>query len=177
VHLLLDVDGVLVPFPARDHSTPATHTPHLVHPTGHPGPVRIWLDPGHGPLIARALGTGLFTPVWCTSWRQDASALIGPLLGLPPFGHIDLPRLPLTTSHPDGYLWKRDHVAHWLSAAPLVWIDDDFTALDHAWAAHRTAAGLPTLLIQPDPRVGLRPEHLAAATAWASALTTPTEAT
>ncbi|MDH6125787.1 hypothetical protein [Kitasatospora sp. GP82] len=39
--------------------------------------------------------------------------------------------LPITTSHPDGYLWKRNHVADWLATAPAVWIDDDFTPLDH----------------------------------------------
>jgi hypothetical protein len=170
------VDGVLVPFPSHDHSIPATHNPHLVHPTGHPGPVRIWLNPDHGPLLTGILNSGLFRPLWCTSWRHDAPGLIGRPLGLPPFGHIDLPRLPLTTSHPDGYLWKRDHVAAWLDDTPVAWIDDDFTPLDYDWADRRTASGFPTLLIQPDPHIGLRPEHLTTATAWATALTTPGQA-
>ncbi|MFF5436421.1 hypothetical protein [Streptomyces achromogenes] len=114
--------------------------------------------------------TGLVTPVWCTSWRQDATTLIGPLLDIPPLPHVDLPRPRITTSHPNGYLWKRDHVDGWLGDAPAVWIDDDFTDLDHSWAAERTTSGVPTLLVQPDPHVGLRAEHLAATRAWASRL-------
>ncbi|OXY87467.1 hypothetical protein BEK98_43855 [Streptomyces diastatochromogenes] len=39
---------------------------------------------------------------------------------LPPFPHIDLPRPHITTSHPNGYLWKRDRVDAWLAGAPVV---------------------------------------------------------
>lgn len=111
-HLLLDIDGVLIPFPAADGSTPHTHRCHDVLPAGRAtdDPVTVWLNPAHGPLIRGLLETGLAAPAWCTSWRQDAPRLIGPLLGLPAFPHLDLPRLPITTSHPNGYLWKRDYV-------------------------------------------------------------------
>lgn len=112
--------------------------------------------------------TGL-APVWCSSWRADASGLIGSRLGLPAWPHVPLPRLPLTTSHPDGYLWKRDHVAIHAAGAPFAWIDDDFTDVDHAWAEARTAAGHPTLLVQPEHCVGILPEHLHAVRAWAAA--------
>lgn len=168
-YLLLDIDGVLIPFPATDGSTPATHVHHTVLPTGRPAdkPVDIWLDPSQGPLLAALLTNGLITPVWCTSWRKDATTIIGPLLGLPDFPYLDLPRPRITTSHPNGYLWKRDHVASWLGDAPVAWIDDDFTALDHAWAAERTALGHPTLLIQPHPCEGLQPSHLDKALEWA----------
>jgi hypothetical protein len=101
--------------------------------------------------------------------------MIGPLLGVPPFPHVDLPRPQITTSHPNGYLWKRDHVDAWLADVPVAWIDDDFTALDHAWAEQRNGVGVPTLLIQPEPRVGLLPEHLEAAMDWASALSSSPE--
>ena len=107
--------------------------------------------------------------MWCTSWRIDAPRLIGPLLELPTFKHLELPRLPITTSHPDGYLWKRDYVESWLADAPAVWIDDDFTQLDHQWAADRTACRAATLLVEPDPHTGLQPEHIQAALAWATA--------
>ncbi|NJP53567.1 hypothetical protein HCJ93_26755 [Streptomyces sp. SBST2-5] len=171
-YLLLDIDGVLIPFPDADGSTPDPHARHDVVPTGRSedDPVTIWLNPAHGPMLMGVIRTGLVTPVWCTSWRQDATTLIGPLLGLPPLPHVDLPRPQITTSHPSGYLWKRDHVDAWLGDAPAVWIDDDFTRLDHAWAAERTASGAPTLLVQPNPHVGLRAEHLAEAQSWASRL-------
>ncbi|WP_329232758.1 HAD domain-containing protein [Streptomyces sp. NBC_01460] len=169
-YLLLDVDGVLIPFPAADGSTPATHTRHDVVPEGRSAdnPVTVWLNPEHGRLLLDVIRTGLFTPVWCTSWRQDAATLIGPLLGLPDLPYVDLPRLPITTSHPNGYLWKRDHVDAWLGQALTVWIDDDFSSLDYDWAAERTARGVATLLIEPDPYVGLQPGHLKEAASWVS---------
>ncbi|CAL2069557.1 conserved protein of unknown function [Streptomyces murinus] len=175
-YLLLDIDGVLIPFPDADGSTPATHARHDVVPSGWSAdnPVTVWLDPGHSRLLMDVISTGLVTPVWCTSWRQDAAILIGPLLGLPPLPYVDLPRPQITTSHPNGYLWKRDHVGAWLADAPAVWIDDDFTGLDHAWAAERTAHGAATLLVQPDPRVGLGAEHLAEARAWVERLSART---
>ncbi|MFD7298585.1 hypothetical protein ACFV9W_35345 [Streptomyces sp. NPDC059897] len=169
-YLLIDIDGVLIPFPNDDTgSTPATHARHDVVPTGRSAdnPVPVWLNPAHGPLLMDVIRSGLTAPTWCTSWHQDAATLIGPLLGLPPLPYINLPRPDITTSHPDGYLWKRDHVDTLLSASPVAWIDDDFTALDHEWAARRTAAGSPTLLVQPDPYVGLLPEHLLTVVIWA----------
>ncbi|GHJ31325.1 HAD domain-containing protein [Streptomyces hygroscopicus] len=171
-YLLLDIDGVLIPFPGADGSTPATHVRYDIVPTGRSAdnPVTIWLNPAHGRLLMDVIRAGLVTPVWCTSWRQDAAALIGPLLDLPTWPYVDLPRPRITTSHPNGYLWKRDHVHTWLGDAPAVWIDDDFTSLDHDWAAERTIRGAATLLIQSDPRVGLQAEHLAEARAWARRL-------
>ncbi|MFI7364908.1 hypothetical protein ACIBO4_22480, partial [Streptomyces sp. NPDC050149] len=125
-----------------------------------------------GGILAGLLTSGLVTPVWCTSWRKDATTIIGPLLGLPDFPYLELPRPQITTSHPDGYLWKRDHVDGWLSDAPAVWIDDDFTGLDHEWAAQRAAGGAATLLVQPDPQIGLQPAHLTVVTTWVAQLPT-----
>ncbi|MGW3232973.1 HAD domain-containing protein [Kitasatospora sp. NPDC001095] len=168
--LLLDIDGVLIPFPAADGSTPTTHARFQVHTDDVAGPFWVWLNPTHGALITEVINSGLIQPVWCTSWRFDARRIVAPLLDVPDFEHIDLPRLQITTSHPDGYLWKRNHVADWLATAPAVWIDDDFTPLDHRWAADRSAFGNPTLLIQPDPRVGIQSEHITSALGWAAAL-------
>ncbi|MFG2386382.1 HAD domain-containing protein [Streptomyces avermitilis] len=171
-YLLLDIDGVLVPFPNAEGDSPATHTRHDVVPIGRSAddPVTVWLNPAHGPLLMQVIRTGLLTPVWCTSWRQDATTLIGPLLGLPPLPYVDLPRPQITSSHPDGYLWKRDHADAWLGDAPAIWIDDDFTGLDHEWAAERPDRGCVTALVQPDPHVGLLAELLVEVLAWAALL-------
>ncbi|MEU3985718.1 HAD domain-containing protein [Streptomyces sp. NPDC026672] len=171
-YLLLDVDGVLIPFPGADGTIPTSHTRHDVVPANRApeAPVTIWLNPAHGPLLMHVIRAGLVIPVWCTSWRQDATTLIGPLLGLPPLPYVDLPRPQITTSHPDGYLWKRDHVNTWLGDAPVIWIDDDFTALDHAWATERSTSGRATTLIQPNPRVGLLADHLVEVLASAARL-------
>ncbi|MFI6546286.1 hypothetical protein ACIBO9_23860 [Streptomyces prunicolor] len=65
---------------------------------------------------------------------------------------VDLRRPQITTSHPNGYLWKRDDVDTWLGDAPAIWIDDGFTDLNHEWAAGRTARGQVTALVQHDPQ-------------------------
>ncbi|MFE2379374.1 hypothetical protein [Streptomyces sp. NPDC059398] len=169
-YLLIDIDGVLIPFPHADGATPPSHVRYDVVPAGRPPetPVPVWLNPEHGPMLTDLIRMRLVAPTWCTSWRHDAITLIGPLLGMPTFPYVDLPRPNITTSHPNGYLWKRDHVDAWLGDAPAAWIDDDFTDLDHAWATARAARGFPTLLVQPDPYVGLLPEHLAAVRDWAA---------
>lgn len=164
--LFCDIDGVLIPFPAADGTIPATHHRDEVLPAGYDTPVPIWLNPAHGPLLAALITSTALQPAWCTSWRTDASPLIGHRLGLPPWPHVELPHLPLTTSHPHGYLWKRDHVSTHAHGRPLAWIDDDFAHADHDWAAARTAAGCPTLLIQPDPYTGLQAEHAERIRRW-----------
>ncbi|NLU70636.1 hypothetical protein [Streptomyces sp. HNM0574] len=170
LRLLIDIDGVLIPFPDPDGSAPAGHVHHHVVPSGRDpsAPVPIWLHPAHGPMLRAVTQTSRLAPRWCTSWRHDASRHIAPLLGLPPWPHLNLPRPQINTSHPNGYLWKRDFVDAWLDDAPAIWIDDDFTALDRAWATQRTAHGRPTLLVQPDPHIGLLPKHLTSVERWAS---------
>ncbi|MDJ1138474.1 HAD domain-containing protein [Streptomyces iconiensis] len=170
-YLLLDIDGVLIPFPSADGTIPPSHTRHSVTPAGRSAPVDVWLDPAHGRMLNALVAEEIVDIHWCTSWRADASVLIGALLGLPCFPHLELPHPDITTSHPNGYLWKRDYVAEWLGAAPAIWIDDDFTDLDHDWAGRREQHGVPTLLVQPGPYRGLEADHLAAVREWIAFLT------
>lgn len=166
MYLLCDIDGVHIPFPGPHGEIPIGFRPELVTPTGHDEQVRIWLNPATGRLLLDAIADLPLTPLWCSSWRADSSTIIGRRLGLPTWGHMDLPVLPITSSHPNGYLWKRDTVADAVSDQPLIWIDDDFTPADHAWAHQRTASGAATLLIQPDPYAELRPGDLEPLARW-----------
>ncbi|MGP3973209.1 HAD domain-containing protein [Streptomyces sp. 8N114] len=165
-YLLLDIDGVLIPFPDADGTVPPSHNRHSVTPTGRAAPVDVWLDPAHGSMINALLAENIVDIHWCTSWQADASALIAPILHLPPLPYLELPRSNITTSHPNGYLWKRDYVADCLGEAPVIWIDDDFTDLDHEWAERREEHRVPTLLVQPDPYRGLEADHLAVVREW-----------
>ncbi|MFL1381320.1 HAD domain-containing protein [Nocardiopsis protaetiae] len=168
-YLLLDVDGVLNPFPGPSGSLPPRHRPHRVTYRGEPG-IPLWLRPEHGTWITALRSMGLVHPVWATSWEADADRAIGPRLGLAPMDHIDFGPDHPRTRHPNGYLWKRDTVAIWAERRPLAWIDDDFTPLDHTWAKDRADSGAPTLLIQPDPYQGLQREHIDAVRTWAIAV-------
>ncbi|RCV56659.1 HAD domain-containing protein [Marinitenerispora sediminis] len=169
--LLIDIDGVLNPFPGPQGSVPPGYRPHRVSPEGHRD-ILVWLNPRHGAWISATAAMGLVRPVWASSWMADADGCVGRRIGLSPQPYIDLGRPDITTPHPHGYLWKRDSVSTWAADRPLAWIDDDFTDADHAWAAQRTRAGTPTLLIQPDPRVGLRRGHIQAVRLWAVGLIT-----
>jgi hypothetical protein len=168
ITIMIDIDGVFIPFPDLDGNGPPTHTRHLVVPTvvATDAPVPIWLNPDLGALVADLLTTEDVEGIWASSWQADADTIIGPKLGIPPLGFVPLGRPNITTSHPRGYLWKRDPVEAWLAGRPAVWIDDDFTHLDHSWAAARNTAGIPTLLVQPNPRIGLRREDILTVRAW-----------
>lgn len=168
-YLLIDIDGVLNPFPGPGGSLPPDYQPHRVDLNGTDVPV--WLNPDHGSWITELHSTGLVRPIWATSWQSAAARTIGPRLGLDAYPHIDLGPTRQLTRHPNGYLWKRDAVATWADQAPLVWIDDDFAHPDHEWARQRALNGVPTLLIQPDPYQGLRRAHIDAVRTWALAVT------
>jgi hypothetical protein len=169
IYLLCDIDGVLIPFPGQGGAIPGTHLVYWARFTGKDEPVRIWLNPEHGPLLARLVEQAGVEPVWCSTWRTDSAPQIGARLGLPPWPTVDLPTPPTDSSHHNGHLWKHPHAADHAGTSALVWIDDDFTDRDHAWAAQRNTGGAPTLLIEPDPHVGLLPHHVAAIIEWATA--------
>jgi Swiss Army Knife RNA repair-like protein len=108
-----------------------------------------------------------FDLVWCSGWEEKADEYLPHLLGLP----RGLPHLSFERSRAD--VSAR---AHWKLAAidafagldrPLAWVDDAFNDACHAWALER---GAPTLLVQTEPRDGLREDHAAALAAWAAAL-------
>lgn len=168
-YLLIDIDGVLNPFPGPGGSVPPGYRPHRLDPNGHAN-VPVWLDADHGAWIVAARSMRLVRPVWATSWMREANRLVAPLLGMDSIPYIDLGSPDIFTPHPWGYLWKRDPVSAWIGDAPIVWIDDDFAPPDHEWARQRSLGGAPTLLIQPDPFRGLQRHHVGAVRMWAIAV-------
>ncbi|GAA2742557.1 MULTISPECIES: hypothetical protein [Kitasatospora] len=171
--LLLDVDGPLVPYTATPDRTPEGYLTHWVKPASWVArhrdrppqdvpPLRLWLNPAHGPALL-ALP---YRPVWCTTWQDEANEHLSPLLGLP-----RLPYVPWPSMHhgdPDGLHWKTRHLVAWAAGRPFAWVDDEVEPQDAEWiAAHHPA---PALTLPVDHRVGLRPADFVALARWAEDL-------
>ena len=180
--LLVDVDGPLNPYAAKPHRRPKEYRTHRLltprweaterrrlsawgTPNKRPKPLRIWLNPSHGP----ALSTLPFELVWATTWEEEANTYISPLLGLP-----ELPFIPWSSPRPDledGVFWKTPEVAAWVQERLFAWVDDQISEADIAWIAEHHPG--PALLHRVDPRRGLLPEDFAALSAWARQVAVP----
>jgi hypothetical protein len=152
--LLLDVDGVLIPYAAP--GPPAGFLPYTLL-----GEV-VWLAPAHGTWLRPFCDH--FQVVWATGWEHDANRLIAPLLGLPPLPVIAFPR------DAAGRFTKFPTIQRLVAEQPLVWIDDELTAAVHRWGDRRRT---PTLLLDADPAIGLTREMVAII--WAFAGRAPRE--
>ncbi|MFJ4316779.1 HAD domain-containing protein [Streptomyces lavendulae] len=147
--LFLDVDGPLIPFGGTGHPVAAT--------AGHPLLGR--LDPGHGARLL-ALPCEL---VWATTWGEEANGTIAPRIGLPRLPVVDWPE-PTEDEGRGGLHWKTRPLLARAQGRPFVWVDDEITAADRAWAADRHPA--PALLHRVDPRSGLTPADFDALALW-----------
>ena len=161
--LLIDVDGVLAPFGWRE-PLPGFEA-HVVEDEPD-----VFLRAADGDRL-RALAER-FELVWCTS-RDDAAERIAVGLGLPDLEVLDFSIDSLDSAHRRWALadqaaleggsaertWKLPWVDQRCTGRAVAWIDDDLRADAHAWAEHRAS---PTLLVEPDPRVGVTEEHWAA---------------
>lgn len=159
--LLIDVDGPLNPFDARE--IPSGYQLHLLQPQGFES-LRVWLNPGHGQMLLALADR--FELTWATTWGEhdQANTMIAPLVGLPPLPTIEVGRHPFRM--PWGRIWKRDPVEQYVGQRPFAWFDDQFERGDFEWAAKRTAEGSPTLLLSIDPRLGLLPVDIDAVARW-----------
>lgn len=149
--LLLDVDGPLNPFAAKPTQRPDGYETHRLTPAGWREPLRVWLNPTHGPMLLKLADT--VELVWATTWTDQANTLIGPRIGLP-----ELPVIPvMQPSWKDRgpHIWKMAAVRAYVGDRPFAWFDDDFTKADLAWAEECTAAGSPILLLPINPSVGI----------------------
>ena len=175
--LLLDVDGPLNPYATKPTRRPAGYVTHRMRPTGWDQPwakpLRVWLNPDHGPLLA-GLPCDL---VWATTWRHEANEWIAPHLGLPalPVVDFDEERRPVGDRMPDGTYWKTHQVVEYAAGRPFAWVDDEITDTDREYVAREHDG--PALLHHVDPAKGLLDPDFHALHVWASKLTTTKETT
>jgi hypothetical protein len=147
--LLLDVDGVFIPYAATEPPVGFRRYTLLGEPA--------WLAPHHGDWL-RPLGDR-FQLTWATGWEHDANRLIAPILGLPALPVIEFPR------DASGRFAKLPTLTQAVGERPLAWVDDELTPAAHDWASRRQR---PTLLLDADPAIGLTEEHVAALAAFAA---------
>lgn len=121
---------------------------------------RLLLHPEHPEMIAEI--ETAFEPLWATMWQHNAWQA-GLELG---FG-VDWDFIDFDSYHDERGRrtglgvgnHKHPGIVDALGNRPGVWVDDDMTPAQKAWAQRRTEAGIPTLFIQPDPKFGLTREH------------------
>jgi hypothetical protein len=162
--LFLDVDGVLNAFdfdPSRDIAGFADFDVHEIEfepDSQFTDAFIVVLSPTMGARLA-GLGADIS---WATTWEHRADSAIAERCGLPR-GLPVLTRPCDATDHWAG--WKFDAVRRSVESdsRPFVWLDDDIdrfvagSLTARAWAAELS---MPSLLIAPDPRSGLLPEHV-----------------
>ncbi len=69
---------------------------------------------------------------------------------------------------PHGTFWKKQYILQYAAWRPVVWIDDDITALDREFTdRHHMAAAL---LLRVDERIGLTRPDFDVLTVWTAAL-------
>lgn len=172
----LDVDGPLNPYAAKPHRRPAGYTTHRMmppswearqahKPVARRKPLRVWLNPGHGPaLLALA---DRFTLVWATTWMGEANSFIGPALGLPALPYVDFGDAADAQARHGGLHWKTKPLVAYAAGQAFAWVDDELTDQDRAYvAAHHPGSAL----VHPvDPRLGLLKDDFAALAAFADA--------
>lgn len=147
--LFLDVDGVLNRISTTGDSWPDFEL-HKAMPFGR-GPYHLHLSRAMGAALS-ALPVEI---VWLTTWAEEAPRLIAPLLGLPEY--------PVAGVGGIYGNWKWACLENYIDShdphRPFIWIDDDaipWTASadfnEMGWDKH--------LLIRPDERLGVTPEHI-----------------
>jgi hypothetical protein len=147
--LLLDVDGVLNPFP----DCPAGFSEHDLFPDDSE-PVRLAV--AHRGWLQEL--AGMYEIVWASAWGHDANRLLCPFYGIPECALVEFPPTPFSPRE------KLPAVARFVGDRPAAWIDDEVTDDAEQWAADRPS---PTLLIQVEPRAGLRRCHVDRLLSWA----------
>lgn len=157
--LLMDVDGVLNPYPdCPDGFKEYDFFPEDDEPVRLAAIHRDWLH---------ELAEG-FTMVWATGWGEDANRLLCPHFGLPELPVIAFPPVPF-----DPAAKVQSSAAFTAAKVPasadlaadhaVAWVDDIVTSEARAWAQARS---YPTLLVEVDHRIGLTRDAVDSLLAW-----------
>lgn len=186
-HLLLDVDGVLCPFPGDQPEGYERYEPTL-STRGWDG-LWVWVSEANKGRLATL--SQHFDLTWATMWEDEANNTLLEVHDLTPLPVVYFDH---RHSHPDsehyiegypeiigiqrrfsGYsidpgirTFKLPFIKAWADhhKVPLAWIDDDMDTDVFEWAEARTEDGLPTLAIRTDPNVGLTDDHVVELEAW-----------
>jgi hypothetical protein len=150
--LLLDVDGVLHPYP----DTPDGYDEHAFFPEDDE---TVRLARVHGDWLRDLCRS--FDVTWASGWGEEANRLLAPFVGLTALPQVPLPPIPFEPSA------KVPAIAAYAAGRPAAWVDDLLGPEAHAWAATRRE---PTLLVEVDPAVGLTRGAVDELVAWANAL-------
>lgn len=165
---LLDIDGVLNAL-AREPVTgswpPDQWVQHVV-PADIPGTGRMLLPIFVArpvlEFVARVARSGAAEVIWHSTWREAAVSDLAPVLGLP---RLPISVAPEWTQRPESIWWKLPAARRVVeSGRRLVWTDDDIAVV--ADQVGDLDARPDTLLISPEPRVGLAENHLQAIAAF-----------
>jgi hypothetical protein len=151
--LLVDVDGVLNPWEAE--FCPDGFAQYEFFPGE-----RVLLSPAHGELLTSLAAA--YELVWATAWEHRANRFICPVLALPALPVIEFP-----LSGRDLLFRKLPAVAEAVGDRPCAWIDDVHLPDHYEWAATR---GVPTLIIDINPAVGLTSAVAERLAEWAAGL-------
>lgn len=92
---------------------------------------------------------------WATTWQNDANLFVAPAFGLPVLP-VGAPALGMS----DHSYKERAALAAIDAGRPLIWTDDDAIRLIVRMEIEQS--GVPHLMIEPDTRIGLTPQHLSA---------------
>ncbi|MFG2784613.1 hypothetical protein ACGFY7_43145 [Streptomyces prunicolor] len=163
--LFLDVDGPLNPYAAQPERRPEGYTTIRATAPDRPRPLRVWLNPAHGPAL---LGLG-YDLCWATTWMNTANEWIAPVVGLPVLPYVDFDDA-LFAERPDGVHWKTEAIVAYAEGRPFAWVDDEQSPPDGEFVtAHHPG---PALLHHVNPRLGLREGDFAALAGFAATVRT-----
>jgi hypothetical protein len=157
--LLMDVDGVLNPYPdCPDGFTEYDFFPEDDEPVRLAAIHREWLHD-----LAES-----FTMVWATGWGPDANRLLCPHFGLPELPVISFPPVPFDPAAKVQSIAaftaaKVPAIADFATEHAVAWVDDVVTPEARRWAQARS---YPTLLVEVDHRIGLTRDDVDSLLAW-----------